>query len=118
MVTVVVAEKNSPIRALWWLAVVEAEKKLTNERALMVTVVVAEKNSPMRALWWLAVVEAEKKLTNESALMASRGCGCGLDTGLVEVPASCSLRTVEDSAALEAEVYEDAGHRGGVEQRV
>jgi hypothetical protein len=59
----------------------------------------------------------KKKLTNESALMASRGCGCGLDTGLVEVPAS-GLRTVEDSAALEAEVYEVAGHRGGVEQCV
>ncbi len=61
---------------------------------------------------------AEKKITNESALMASRGCGCGLDPVLVEVPASCSLQTVEDAAALEAEVHEVAGHRGGVEQRV
>jgi hypothetical protein len=50
--------------------------------------------------------------------MASRGCGCGLNPGLVEVPDSCSLRTVEDAAALEAEVYEVAGHRGGVEQCV
>ncbi len=50
--------------------------------------------------------------------MASRGCGCGLDTGLVKVPAYCSLRTVEDAAAFEAEVNEVAGHRGGVEQRV
>ncbi len=49
--------------------------------------------------------------------MVSRGCGCGLDTGLVEVPAS-GLRTVEDPAAFEAEVNEVAGHRGGVEQCV
>ncbi len=49
--------------------------------------------------------------------MASRGCGCGLDAGLVEVPAT-SLRTVEDPAAFEAEIHKVAGHRGGVEQRV